>query len=96
MVLSVIPCSDVQNECNDTKPNQEMAHNHDHQQDKDDNCSPFCICACCGTSVTVIEFFPLSLQVPVFFPTAPKVALRNFFFVSNFYGNIWQPPKINC
>ena len=95
MVLSVIPCSDVHNECSDTKANTELAHNHDNQQDQDDNCSPFCFCACCGTSVIVLDSLPLSLQVPVFFPTTTKVALRSFFFVSNFYGDIWQPPKVN-
>ena len=88
LVLSVVPCSDVHNNCNDKKATTELTQNHDHQQDQDDNCSPFCTCACCSANVIALDFKPTQ------FSFSQKVAIRNFSFISNFYGNIWQPPKI--
>lgn len=95
LVLSAVPCSDVHNDCNNSKSKTELTQNHDHQQDQDDNCSPFCTCACCGASVVAIDFTPFQIKKPAEFLITQKISLRNFSFISNFYGNIWQPPKIN-
>lgn len=43
--LSVYPCTDGLH-CDEE---QEMAM-HNHAEDEGDSCSPFCICACCGSS----------------------------------------------
>lgn len=94
LVLSVVPCSDVHNNCNDKKATTELTQNHDHQQDKDDNCSPFCTCTCCSANVIALDFKPFQIKNPTQFSFSQKVATRNFSFISNFYGNIWQPPKI--
>jgi len=98
LVLSVVPCSDVHNVCNDKSTKKELTQNHDHKQDQDDNCSPFCTCACCAASVIAVDFKPFKLKKPTAFSISQKVSIRNFSFLSNFYGNIWQPPKIasNC
>lgn len=80
------------------KSKTELTQNHDHQQDKDDNCTPFCTCTCCSASVIAVEFIPFQVIKPQEFNISEKVSIRNFSFVSNFFGNIWQPPKIatNC
>ena len=98
LVLSVVPCSDVHNDCKDKKSKTELTQNHDHKQDKDDHCSPFCTCTCCATSVVAIDFTLFQIKKPTDFTISQKVAIRNFSFLSNFFGNIWQPPKIvsNC
>jgi hypothetical protein len=96
LVLSAIPCSDMHNECRDTNTKTELTQNHDHQQDQDDNCSPFCICSCCNANATVFNLSPFQIKAPTFFPASQKVTLRNFSFVSNYFGNIWQPPKISA
>ena len=94
LVLSVVPCSDVHNNCNDKKATTELTQNHDHQQDQDDNCSPFCICNCCQTAMT-LNFTNTTFKIKnLFVEIDVKIANRNFSFISNFYGNIWQPPKI--
>ena len=96
LVLSAMPCGDMHNVCNASNAKTELSQNHDHQQDKDDYCSPFCTCSCCSASIVALDFKPFQLKKPAEFSITQKLTIRNFSFVSNFYGNIWQPPKINC
>ena len=98
LVLGAVPCSDMHNKCNTENSKTELTQNHDHQQDQDDNCTPFCTCACCSASVIAVDFAPFKLKNPTVFHISEKVSLRNFTFISNFFGSIWQPPKIsfNC
>ena len=94
LVLSVVPCSDVHNDCNSSKSKTELTQNHDHQQDQDDNCSPFCICSCCSASFEMSYNHPFQIKVPQVFVLSTKVYIRNFSFLSNFSNTIWQPPKV--
>ena len=98
LALSVMPCSDVHNVCNTKKSKTELTQTHNHQQDQDDNCSPFCTCACCSTSVVSLDFVPFQIKKTTEFSITQKHTIRNFSFVTNFFGNIWQPPKLmlNC
>jgi hypothetical protein len=67
----------------------------DHSHSKlNDQCSPFCICSCCGVQV-------LSYAVSINFDFPVMTALiksplpdYTSVFASNFYGSIWQPPQI--
>ena len=94
LVLSAVPCNDMHNKCNSKNAKTELTQNHDHQQDKDDNCTPFCTCACCSASVVALDFAPFRIKKPAEFSITKKITIRNFSFVSNYFGNIWQPPKI--
>lgn len=98
LVLSAVPCSDVHNDCDDNSNKTELTKNHDHHQDQDDNCTPFCTCTCCSASVIALDFVPFQIKNPTVFHISEKVTIRNFSFISNFFGSIWQPPKImsNC
>ena len=98
LVLSAVPCSDVHNDFNDKNTKTELTQTHDHQQDKDDNCTPFCTCTCCSASVIAVDFTPFQIKKPAEFSITKKITIRNFSFISNFFGSIWQPPKImsNC
>ena len=44
------------------------------------------------------HFAPFQIKNPTVFHISEKVTIRNFSFISNFFGSIWQPPKImsNC
>lgn len=92
LAISAIPCSDGFNECESTQATHET---HNHGNDQTDQCSPFCVCACCGTVVT-LKMFRVSTQVaklPI--KEKQKFPVKEFDFTSNFYKNIWQPPKIS-
>ncbi|RQO30144.1 hypothetical protein DBR32_11195 [Taibaiella sp. KBW10] len=98
LVLSLVPCSDMYNECNrkvETKAAISIAETHDHNNDQEDICSPFCVCSCCSIGIVSHHFTPPVIRIThPFFAPAPKISVRNSFFISNFYGNIWQPPKL--
>jgi hypothetical protein len=95
LVLSAVPCSDAHNSCNKTVETEQNTE-HSHEHDSDDNCSPFCICNCCGSHIAVIEIPFYSLNVHYSYSLVEKVALRNDSFIATFFNNIWQPPKITA
>jgi hypothetical protein len=92
-----MPCGDTE-ECkvlDNGKETFAQTEQHDHQEDTE-SCSPFCTCACCGSTIV------FNFQCPVLmtestsfsFPLSERIIVKNDSFTSNFYGNIWQPPKI--
>ncbi|MEZ5055222.1 MAG: DUF6660 family protein [Chitinophagales bacterium] len=91
LALSVVPCSDIKNECFNQKATEKQHH---HNQDADDNCTPFCTCTCCINGVTIAN--PQHLVTDNFYTstTIEKIPTFNTQFISSFEGNIWQPPKI--
>ena len=95
LALSVMPCSDASNDCRSKTEVAERADAHSHKNDTNDICSPFCTCTCCSVSANP-KFTPFSIKIAklvvVSKLTFPN---REFSFVSNFYGNIWRPPKIS-
>ncbi|WP_229250527.1 DUF6660 family protein [Emticicia aquatilis] len=97
LVLSCLPCGDVE-DCK-VVDNEKIAFsetNHSTHQEDTETCSPFCICACCGTNIVLnFSFSPLiSVIEPNFLSEKVTVNFYNTSFISDFYGNIWQPPKI--
>jgi hypothetical protein len=94
LVLSAVPCNDMHNKCNSKNVKSVLTQNHNHQQDKDDSCTPFCTCSCCSASVVALNFTPFRIKKPAVFSITQKIIIRNFSFVSNYFGTIWQPPKI--
>lgn len=95
LALSLAPCSDVRNVCNDDVSKTEFSQNHGHNQNQDDNCSPFCVCTCCSVSTIATDFKPFTFSE---FSITQEVAIHNFTFISNFFRKIWQPHKLttNC
>ncbi len=96
LLLSIVPCSDTHNDCvtKDTQKKEIGTSHHDHNQDQDDNCSPFCTCSCCAMAYTVMNFSQYECKVLKEYTFSEKVAIPEESYHSNYYGNIWQPPKI--
>lgn len=95
LALSCMPCADLES-CN--LENQKRTFNsttssHSHQNDDTENCSPFCICACCGQSIATL-FYPVNFvcHSPNAIKTFPIYSSSAF---PEVYFNIWQPPKIS-
>jgi len=84
MALHLVPCTDME-VWKETK----IANHH---QDKTDQCSPFCYCACC--SIPAIGKISLVLNSAYFTPRAPYPV----YFTSDFIDisfPIWQPPRFS-
>lgn len=95
-VLACLPCSD-NTECGDYAPASQAARTDTHQDHSHEaeTCSPFCICSCCGQQVPQLSFSnPLPEPKAPFGEETKNYSLYRSSACSDFYGNIWQPPKI--
>src|SRR5690606_36922533 len=94
LALTAMPCSDMSNNCETATTSITKPVTHNHQSDGDDACGPFCFCSCCSVStnpkITALEF-----QIAKPITSTITYPVRDFSLISNYYGNIWQPPKIN-
>ena len=97
VALACLPCADggIDTDHSSTAQKELVADRHNHSEDKHiDNCSPFCICNCCGAQilnyspVTVFEFSRAISLITVALPTYTSI------LTSNFHGSIWQPPQL--
>lgn len=96
LILPCFPCADKE-ECNDSSKTQITTSSSDHKdhQHESENCNPFCSCACCGQI-----FFP-NFHPDKAVNSKPIGILKQQFFYTNislssdFFGNIWQPPKLS-
>jgi hypothetical protein len=97
LALAFLPCGDVKDCRADEAVNSPLpeTEHSDHQEDTE-TCSPFCICACCGTNIGYNLFFSTysAEKQPVLISQKLISVYRDDLFSSNFFGNIWQPPKI--
>lgn len=92
--LTVIPCCSDDN-CND-EIITENVNNHSQEDSRDEGecnvCSPFLTCGTCigfvftNLQLDIYEFFALENQF---------VAIYKSQFSDDFFGKIWQPPKIS-
>ncbi|MDE1192707.1 MAG: hypothetical protein PW786_11295 [Arachidicoccus sp.] len=96
LALSAVPCRDIYKICPNNTIIKELSQSQNHEANRDDACSPFCTCSCCNLSANPkftflkIEITKLIVVSKITFP------IQDFSFVSNYYGNIWQPPKMNA
>lgn len=67
---------------------------HDHSQDLDDTCTPFCSCSCCGVTITTVQFYSHDLAVPIQFFSIKYQFPSDFDFLSQGTASVWQPPKL--
>jgi hypothetical protein len=96
--MAIMPCEDGMDDAifENTSQSHFDDQSHNHAQDKEDGCTPFCICTCCGTNIVLnFSFPPLISEInQCFLSEKVKINFYNTTFISDFYGNIWQPPKI--
>ncbi len=91
--LSFVPCSDASSHCstntNIEQVSNEQASNH---SDHKDNCSPFCVCDCCGTLITMPDILPFFDTGIVCSTTYLSFYTCNYSF--DYDQGIWHPPSI--
>jgi len=91
LVLSLSPCGDNV-ECDKSNKTEQSQNSHKH---KKDNCTPFCICACCGQLVASKINYPVAQTILRPENLNKSIAIYNQTFISKFSDTIWQPPKIS-
>jgi len=85
-VLAGYPCTDA-----DERANADVAFHMQHNQAGADQCSPFCICSCCATSVQLTaEAITLTVDrahnSKFITPYLDKHVVHN-------QSSVWQPPR---
>lgn len=99
LFLSVQPCKDsLLPRDNQGHPVQKVAHldplSQDTDSDSNDDCSPFCVCSCCGSNPAQTIVYSVAVTSPKTVEhassdfshyKAPYESTRSF--------SIWQPPK---
>lgn len=94
--LLVMPCNDVKAQSNSENSFRiSVDVESSHSENKDDNCSPLCICNCCQMTVTSLKVEPiLNFPETVKSYYSKKIDFKKNDFAYMVYDQIWQPPKI--
>ena len=91
LLLSCLPCADGF-ECNDTPQNTTTQTTHTEHQ-HEEQCPPFCACACCGRQLFSSNIF-IPQNIGCFNIKNQLTANYKSNFPSTWVNSIWQPPKI--
>jgi hypothetical protein len=76
------------------EPQSSVAQNAGQDEHEQEDCGAFCTCSCCVHIVSVNLQFPHFLSEKISAKRTLFFFYHNISLPSNFFGNIWQPPKI--
>ncbi|MBP6663870.1 MAG: hypothetical protein KA783_02025 [Chitinophagales bacterium] len=97
LVIGTLPCADWQ-ECASMSSHNTATHQHkEHKEQKEkhqEQCPPFCACACCGISIVVFASIHAIIN-HITVSVAQKLSFYTSIFAQDFCIAIWQPPKFN-
>jgi len=92
--LSVYPCSDPYTCKDELQKGEQMVSvsDHEHSDQEQDVCTPFCICSCCAAHIRLsivsnIDFDGVIHNTKETIPYIERQVLAD-------NNHIWQPPKI--
>lgn len=95
--LSFVPCSDANIRSEVTAMETQFNEPHNHSEDTTDACSIFCYCNCCSGNITVFEYqLPKIEGIPISIYFDNRMPVLNTPILSNYFGTIWQPPKVDA
>jgi len=89
--LSIVPCTDGISQTS-TDADVEVSdneHNHNHSDHKDD-CTPFCVCFCCG-SMIAMPYLPTLVKGKVDIFTDLLFQYK-FDYSFDYSEGVWHPP----
>lgn len=97
LALSIVPCGDGmlhgEEEHNHTTEVATGDNEHNHSEHKD-HCTPFCVCACCGTMIAMPTIHAVSFAKEI--QTANAFQFHYTFNYSfDFSKGIWHPPSLS-
>ncbi|QNK63447.1 hypothetical protein H7F33_02745 [Pedobacter sp. PAMC26386] len=87
LALNLVPCGDAMSVLN-RSTQIEKAH---HSERNNDNCSPFCNCACCSTASIIKDVLVIVTPFADHIPVLPAHLSGKFITVDL---PIWQPPQL--
>ena len=70
------------------------AEHEDNHSDHQDDCTPFCVCACCGINLTLPSADDVDMSTPMGHHIVIK-SLYSFDYSFDYKEGIWHPPTIS-
>jgi hypothetical protein len=93
LLLPGISCAGADNCSDEIESSVTKASGHDEQEKED--CGNFCSCSCCVHIVSVnFQLSVISIDKPIG-ESVKHSFYHNISLPSNYFGNIWQPPKMS-
>ena len=91
LALSFFPCADVES-CVKTNDTFSAVIINNKEDNKDpENCTPFCICACCAVPIiNQTALIEINTEQQFF---SVNYASIHIHYLSQSFASIWQPPK---
>ena len=92
--LSVVPCTDgmPQSSIHTDIEVSAAEHDHDHSEHQDD-CTPFCVCACCGSIVTLpTDKAMLENKIEI---STDYLFHYTFDYSFDYSEGVWHPPSLS-
>lgn len=91
MAAYLMPCSDVAI-VEDNARYESVKSTTDNHQNRSDECSPFCACACCSLPTVAQTLFVIGFHHPIHPPAYTEYRQKDF---TNVSIPIWQPPQLS-
>jgi len=93
LFLSLLGCKDKEEFAMAPSSTASISLHSPGTLEQEDDCPPFCTCACCGVNKTVPSF---ELQTQPVNSVIPKrFSLYHISFPKEISLSIWQPPKLS-
>lgn len=89
LALSIMPCADLHTEGEGMAISIDTTH--EHQEEHQDVCPPFCSCNCCSSSI-VCGLANVYSEIEINAPETIDRYQSEYFF--NYHNGIWQPPRL--
>lgn len=97
VLLMSQPCKDVvaqASQCGDEPEVSAHFESSNHQETAEDECSPYCMCSCCGQAVARNQTsFDTTFDVETTY-NAARLTTYSAPNGSLFPTSVWQPPKV--
>ncbi len=91
--LSIVPCTDGMSQTSHSSNTELSKAEYDHNHsDHHDSCTPFCVCACCGTMITMPTLQAV-VQSRVVIST-DCLFQYTFDYSFDYSEGVWHPPSL--
>ncbi len=92
-ILTVVPCADGIL-FSDTDSEVLITESSPHHSDHADMCTPLCVCACCGVSITLPSNKIMVEEEPIVIPTQ-YIFSYEFEYSFDYIKRVWHPPNLS-
>jgi len=92
--LSIVPCTDGMPQSSNYSHVEFSITEHDHNHsDHQDDCTPFCVCACCGSIIILATVQPMVESKSEI--STDYLFNYTFEYSFDYSDGVWHPPSLS-